>query len=130
MKFIHFIAIAVMVVAILASPLKGETWVVLAKPGMEVIGTFELEKGGVLNIDVDTRQQCLKLIEVPSAPPIDLVNVMTIATSQETIEGKSIDAVTVSISKAKIEVGFTKQKYIYDFQKRIFELKQAVAIEK
>lgn len=124
MKFIHLAIATLMVAAILAQPLKGEIWVVLAKPSMEVIGTFELDKGGMVNVDVDTRLQCLKLFGITNAVPVDLVRLADTKESQATIEGKSVPMVTVSIEKAVIAAGFAKQKYTYDFQKEKFELRQ------
>jgi len=97
---------------------------VLAKPYYEVIGTFELEKDGMVNVNVDTREQCLKLFEITEVVPEDLVKVITSKASLS----EGVLAVTVSISKAKIAEGFAKQKYKWDLQKRKFELK-AVAIE-
>ncbi len=113
MRFVHIAVVAAMVAAILASPLKGETWVVLAKPYYEVIGTFELEKGGMVDVDVDTRQQCLKLFEITEIP-LDLIKVIATTATQALVDGKSVPVVTVTISKAKIEEGFAKQKYRYD----------------
>lgn len=133
MKFIHLAIAALMVAAILAQPLKGEIWVICKKPGMEVIGTFELDKGGQVNVDVDTRKRyggvCLKLKETTDTVPVDLVRVTDIEESLATIEGESVPMVTVSLERAVIKAGFTEQKYIYDFQKRIFELKQVVIVK-
>lgn len=109
MKYFHFVIAIAMVVAILASPVKGETWVVLAKPGMEVVGTFELEEGGMVNVDVDTRQQCLKLFEITDYVPSDLGGLIT----REWSVSEGIPVVTITIDKDKVIEGFTDQKYIY-----------------
>jgi len=110
MRFFHLAVAIVMVVAILSQPLKGETWVVLAKPYYEVIGTFELERGGELNIDVDTRDQCLKLFEITETVPVDLKQVIGVSM----IIDDNKESVTITIDKAEIKEGFADQKYRYD----------------
>lgn len=133
MKFIHYAIAIAFVVAILAQPLKAETWIVLEKPGLRVIGTFELEKGGMVNIDIDTRRShggmCIKTFEIAEPIPADLKQVITVKESQTVMDGKSVRVVSVSLSKEKIKEGFKKQKYIYNLPKRKFELKEAI-IEK
>lgn len=108
---------------ILAMPLRADTWVVLAKPGYEVIGTFELAKGGALNINIDTRELCIKTFEIIGVIPADLVGVIETKTSQIIIDKKSVPMVVVSIDKAKIEAGFSEQKYIFNLKDRKFKLK-------
>lgn len=121
---------AILLLLFLAIPLRAEVWVVLSKPSLEVIGTFTLEKGGALNIDIDTRDLCIKTFEITEPVPADLVKVITTKAGQVVMEGKSVAVVSVSISKKEIKAGFTAQKYKYDLQKRKFELKQMEVIPK
>lgn len=127
MKFIH-LAIATLVAVILAQPLQGEWWVICKKPEMEVIDIFWLPPVGYLEVLVDTRERyggvCLKLKETTDTVPVDLVRVADIKASQTIMDGKSVEVMTVSIDKAVIAAGFSKQNYIYDFQKEKFELRQ------
>ena len=132
MRIFESAIIIALVVAfvIFASPLKGETWVVLAKPGYGVIGTFELEKGGAVNIDIDTRDLCIKTFEVPpESVPSDFKQLIEARASQTVMDGRSVDVVTITIDKAVIKAGFEKQKYKYNLKQKIFELK-AVIIKK
>ena len=133
MRLIHLAIATLMVAAILVQPLRGEWWVICKKPGMEVIDIFWLLPGGYVEVLVDTRERyggvCLKLKETTDTVPGDLVRLADIKESQATIEGESVDMVTVSLESAVIKAGFTKQKYTYDFQKRIFELRQVELLE-
>lgn len=128
MKFFHLAVAIVFWVAILASPLKGAWWYIAVKPGMEVIDRFWLPPGGHVEVLTSTDVLCLKLDEATELIPIDLVRVANIKVSQVAIEGKTVDVVTVSISKAKIEAGFAKQKYRFSLTNKKFEAKQAVEV--
>ena len=122
MRFIHLAAIIAMVIVILAAPLRAEWWYIAAKPGMEVIGKIWVLPGTVLNIPIDTRLQCLKLDKATGAIPVDMVSVITTEESQTVVDGKTVTVITVNLTKAKIAVGFAKQKY--RFRKGKFEIKQ------
>ena len=99
----------------LAVPLQAETWVVMAKPGMEVIGTFTAEKGDEINIDIDTRDLCVKAFEITSDIPVDLEQVITV----EKVKGQ----VKIGCSKEKIKAGFKQAKYSHELKPRDFKLR-------
>lgn len=128
MSWIHCITAVAFVVAILAQPLQGAWWYVCAKPGMELIGKFWLPPSSYLEVPVDTRLQCLKLDETTELIPDDMKQVITVVESQTVMDGKSVDVVTISISKEKIKERFAKQKYKYNLKQKTFEL-TTVAIE-
>ena len=91
MKFTHLAIATLIVAAILAQPLRGETWVICKKPGMEVIDIFTAEKGTMISVNVDTRKRyggvCLKLKETTDTVPVDLIRVADIKASQPTMDG-------------------------------------------
>ena len=102
----------------LAVPLRAETvtWVVMAKPGMEVLGTFTAEKGDEINIDIDTRDLCVKAFEITSDIPVDLEQVITV----EKVKG----AVKIGCSKEKIKAGFKDKKYSHELKPKDFKVRK------
>ena len=129
MRFIHFIAITAFVVAILAQPLKAAWWYVAAKPGMEVIGRIWVAPGSPVEVLVSTNDLCLKLDEATELIPADMNQIITAKTGQTIMDGKSVPAVTISLSKEKIKAGFAKQKYRFSLTNKKFEAKQATSME-
>ena len=99
-----------------ALPLHAETWVVLAKPGMECIGTFEADKFDEINIDIDTRELCIKVFEITSDVPVDLEQEITV----EKVKGK----VKIGCSKEKIKAGFKDKKYSHELKPKDFKVRK------
>ena len=91
-------------------------FVVLAKPDMDVIGTFTAEDDEEITVDIDTHDMCVKIFEIESDIPADL--------EQDIVVEKFPGRVNIKCPIKKIKKGFKANKYTHEISKRDFKVKK------